>query len=84
VKLPLGRSRKRKRILCFLGGKLKVGVLYLGYSPVCQGRVPVFFRFLPFFSGFSDMYLGAFGEMLWRELTNITMDCGVDAHGAKQ
>jgi hypothetical protein len=30
------------------------------------------------------MYLGAFGEMLWRELTKITMDCGVDAHGAKK
>jgi hypothetical protein len=53
------------RILCFLGGKLKVGLLYLVLAPECQGRIAGFFGFLPVFSGIWDMYLGAESDMLW-------------------
>ena len=43
--MSFGRGLNRGRLLCFLGGKLKVAVLYLAYSPVCQGRVAGFFGF---------------------------------------
>src|SRR5690242_19290494 len=73
----------RGRILCFLGGKLKVAVLYLGSYPVCQGRVAGFFGFLPVFSGNWYMYFGVIGEMMCRWSLENTRDCGVDADGAK-
>src|SRR2546421_11018621 len=76
--LPLRRGRKRNNPL-LLGGKLKVGVLYLGNSPVCQGRVPGFFWFCPCFLGFSYMYLRVSCDMLRCGLRGITMGCGVDA-----
>src|SRR5690242_9863127 len=67
----------------FLGGKLKVAVLYLGSYRVCQGRVAGFFGFFPVFSGNQYMYFGVICEMMGRLSSENTMDCGVDADGAK-
>jgi len=79
----LAGALKRGRILCFLGGRRNIEKLYLGSTPVCQGRVAGFFGFLPVFFGNWYMYFRAFGEMLWLEFQNITMDCGVDADWTK-